>query len=146
MGSTFDNLLGKAKNVAGAATKMTGEVVELSKVKMQAFKINTNIQKTYEKLGSVVYDSMKFGVDSKELIDSCVAEIDALLIELDQVNTAADGNSSKGSAIRCLSCGCENAAGSFFCARCGAPVNLTEEPQYTAPTEVSEETPEKPAE
>lgn len=133
---TFDSLFDKAKNVADAASKMTGEVVDISKVKLQAFKINTNIQKNYEMLGSIVYDSMKFGTDSKELVDVCVAEIDRLLAELDVLNDSLH-SAHKAEGIRCLSCGFENTEGSFFCARCGTALNASDsEQQYTAPTEV----------
>ena len=135
---TFETLFDKAKNVADAATKMTGEVVDISKVKLQAFKINTNIQKNYENLGSIVYDSIKFGNDSKELVDACVAEIDRLLAELEVLNDSLH-SARKAEGIRCMSCGFENNDGSFFCARCGAALDLSDnEPQYTAPTEMTE--------
>ena len=81
--SAFDHFLDKAKQMADVAGRKTGEVVESSKYKMQAYKITGNIQKAYEKLGSIVYDSTKYGTDSTQLIESCIAEIDGMLAQLE---------------------------------------------------------------
>ena len=122
---TFDTFLNKAKNVADVAAQKTGEVVEVSKVKLQAFKINNNIQRAYEKLGSIYYDSVKFDTNSDELLKSCVEEIDRLLQELETLNDSL-GDIGKSSSIRCKSCGFDNTPGSFFCARCGAALDAAE--------------------
>ena len=77
--SRFDDLLLKAKTVANAAGKKTGELVEVSKLKLEAVQINSDIQKAYERLGSVVYEQEKTGADNNDLIALCVSEIDGLL-------------------------------------------------------------------
>ena len=66
--SRFDDLLLKAKTVANAAGKKTGELVEVSKLKLEAVQINSDIQKAYERLGSVVYEQEKTGADNNDLI------------------------------------------------------------------------------
>lgn len=115
--STFDNLMDKARNVAGVASKMTSEMVESSKNKMQAFKINTNIQRAYEKLGSIVYDSAKFGTDSTSLVKACVEEIDQMLEELEEINNRIQEGRP---GLVCASCGSLNPATASYCAKCGA--------------------------
>ncbi len=117
--SNFDSFIDKAREVADVAVQKTGEIVEISKVRLQAIKLNHNIQRSYERLGSMYYDSIKFGADSQDLLDACVKEIDDLLIELEKLNNIAHGES--GGEIRCDKCGFENVAEAFFCARCGAP-------------------------
>ncbi len=117
--SNFDSFIDKAREVADVAVQKTGEIVEISKVRLQAIKINHNIQRAYERLGSIYYDSVKFGADSQELLDGCVREIDELLIELEKLNDMVPGENA--AEIRCDKCGFENVPEAFFCARCGVP-------------------------
>ncbi len=140
--SRFDDLLLKAKTVANAAGKKTGELVEVSKLKLEAVQINSDIQKAYERLGSVVYEQEKTGADNNDLIALCVSEIDGLLVELSDLN--AKINEAKNT-VKCMSCGAENPEGSLYCARCGSALNQVE---YTSPVTVQapvEEAAKEPA-
>lgn len=128
--SRFDDLLIKAKNVANAAGKKTGELVEVSKLKLEAVQINSDIQKAYERLGNVVYEQEKTGADNNDLIALCVSEIDGLLAELTDLN--AKINEVKNT-VKCMNCGAENPEGSLYCARCGSALN---KPEYTSPVTV----------
>ena len=135
MNSTLDNLMDRAKSVANSATKMTGEMVELSKNKLQAFKINSNIQRAYEKLGSIVYDSAKFGTDSELLVKACIEEIDGLLAELEEVNSRIEEGRPGGT---CKTCGFTNPESACYCAKCGASLAHAPAPSAEEPGEDQE--------
>ncbi len=120
--STLDDLFDKAKALVNVAGKKTGEVVEVSKLKLQAVQINTDIQKAYEKIGSIVYEHNKAGTDAAELIQMCIKEVDGLFHKLNEINEKIAG--TKNMAI-CLYCGASVPVDSYYCPKCGA--NLAEE-------------------
>ncbi|MBR5558701.1 MAG: zinc ribbon domain-containing protein [Oscillospiraceae bacterium] len=122
--SAFDNFLSKARDVADAAAQKTGEVVEISKLKLQAIKLNSNIQKAYEELGSVYYNSVKFGGNAEDQLNGCVAEIDRLLKEQEELENSMN-DVGKSTGHFCTACGFENSAKAAFCSNCGTPLNST---------------------
>lgn len=132
---TFDEFLGKAKNLVDIAGKMTNDAVELAKLKMSRMQVNGEIQKTYEKLGAFVFKFRKSGEENTELIDICIAEIDGLLAQLDAI---ANKINEIKSAIKCPECGAVNDDESIYCAKCGAKVARAE-PEEEMP--VQEEAP-----
>lgn len=114
---TWDEILDKAKIVADTATKVTGEVVEISKNKLQAIKINSNLQKAYEKLGAAVYHAQKTNEDVSGQVALYVSEIDGLLVELKEVTARMNENKM---TQPCSNCGYGNTIDSIYCAHCGA--------------------------
>ena len=137
--STFDEIMLKAKDVAAAAAHKTGEVVEVSKLNLQALRLNNTILKAYEKLGSAYYNSVKFGPAQEDPIRECVEEIDRLLEEQERLNTEIAQVKKHAASVFCTACGFENPASASFCSRCGQPIGVsTVGVQVTA---VQEETP-----
>ncbi len=133
--TTIDDIIARARDVAVAAGKMTGEVFEISKGKFQALKISSNIQKSYEKLGSIVYDSIKYDTENSELVNVCVAEIDALIEELADVNSRI---SDLKSVVVCSSCGYSNPTTAYFCAKCGSSIMKNDAESYTNRVDIDE--------
>ena len=134
--SKFDSLLNKAKAFADVAGKKTGELVEVSKLKLEVVQVNSDIQKAYERLGNIVYEQEKTGADNKDLIALCISEIDGLLSELSDLN--AKINEAKNT-VKCMNCGAENPEGSLYCARCGSALQQAScSAEYTAPVTVQE--------
>ena len=119
--STFDRFMNKAKDVADLAAHKTNEVVEISKLKIQALKLNNSIAKAYEELGSAYYNHVKFN-GSSEMLHNCVAEIDRLIKEQEAINDAMQ-EVGKQPAIYCSACGQELAHDAVYCSRCGSPVS-----------------------
>lgn len=134
----FDEFLDKAKALAAAAGKKTGEVVEVSKLKIQAVQINSDIQKAYERLGSIQYEKEKTGADNSDLVKVCISEIDALLAELADLNERIADTKS---AARCPNCGAQNPEEAIFCARCGSSLTADSAPQYGKAVEVDPDLP-----
>lgn len=120
---TFDDFIGKAKNLVDLAGRKTSEAVEIAKLKMNRMQVNSEIQKTYEKLGAFVYKFRKSGEENGELIDICVGEIDELLGKL---NDIADKINEIKAAVRCPECGAVNDDEALYCAKCGARMTVDE--------------------
>jgi len=81
----FDEVFEKAKFAAGAASKKTNEIVEIGKLKYKAKQISWEIERTYSKLGVLVYEAKKSGGEFEAVIDAAVEEIDSLNKRLDEL-------------------------------------------------------------
>lgn len=135
----FDDLLSKAQSVANVAGKKAGEIVEVSKLKLQAVQINNDIEETYERLGSLYYEQVKTGVDNEDLAAVCISEIDALLAALGDLNSKI---SSTQDLVCCPNCGANNPTDGTYCSRCGS--SLGDEPvAYSRATVVEVENTEE---
>lgn len=83
---TIDGFLAKAKDFAKAAGSKTEEVVEQTKLRLQISTLKSNIDANYQKLGEIAYGERKTGQANENLTTMCVAELDAQLEELAELN------------------------------------------------------------
>ena len=63
---TFDEILAKAKDLAKAAGNKTVVVVGITKLRMQAAQIRSDIDANYLKLGEIVYELSKAKTENRE--------------------------------------------------------------------------------
>ena len=117
--SALDNAVQKVRQVASTATKKTGVAMELSKLRLKVHQVNSMMQSTYERIGTLVYEQEKTGTDNSDLIAVCIKEIDALLLELNELNIRI---SELKNGVSCPVCGVVNQANSIYCQSCGANV------------------------
>lgn len=115
--NVFDNIIETAKDVYGVASKKTGELVEISKIKLECVKINGEIKKLYERLGNTVYSMMKANYENQSLVDSLVEEITENLNKLAELNTKL--SDIKNINI-CPACNAKNPEDNYYCAKCGS--------------------------
>lgn len=127
----FDDIVDNVKNLVNIAGKKTTEIVDLSKMKLEAINLNSEIRKCFEKLGALVYTAKKNGsIDEAAGLDSYFDEIDALYLKLKELNDRIDGTKD---LLRCSVCGSANPRSSVYCSVCGsklpteAAVEKTEE-------------------
>lgn len=113
----FDDLVLKAKDLADAASKKTGELYEISKYKCECIKLNGELKKLYEQLGSSVYSMVKNGYDNDELVHSLTEEIDERMNRLKEVNAMI---AEIKDYITCPVCECKNSLDSSYCNKCGS--------------------------
>lgn len=125
---TFDELFDKAKTFVDIASKKTSDAVELARLRMNRAQLNGDMQKAYEKLGAFVYKFRKSGEENQDLINICVEEIDELLRKMDDI---ADKINIIKSSIKCPECCAVNDDESIYCAKCGARMAGTSEPDST---------------
>lgn len=134
----FDDFLLKARDIADAAGKKTSEIYEVSKYKYECIKLNGEIKRLYEQLGSSVYSMVKGGYDNNELVESLTEEIDEHLDRLKAINELIAG--MKNLSL-CPVCGAKNSADSLYCSKCGSKLRSEygadgeETPKTDAPAE-----------
>lgn len=117
----LDTFVSKAKSLASIASKKTSNAVEISKLNLRAVQVNTMIQSTYERIGSLYYTQSKTQSDNSSLMSICVAEIDSLLAELSEINSRI---ASLKTGVVCKKCGEVNPIESMYCAKCGFNLKL----------------------
>ena len=117
----IEDIFGKAKKVANAAGKKTGELVELSKLKLNAMQINTDIKALYQKLGGAVYSMKRASYENQELLDSLMEEIDDKREELKAVN---DQIAALQKAKECPCCQTKNPKEAYYCQKCGSKLSV----------------------
>lgn len=122
--STFSTFLHKTKAAASVATKKTGNAVELSKLKLRAMQLRSQIQSTYERIGTLTYEQEKTFSDNRELIDVCIKEIDELFVQLNEVNVMI---SDIKDGVKCPGCSTLNDAGVVYCKKCGVNIKRARE-------------------
>lgn len=127
--STMGNAFQKVRQAASLASKKTGNAVELSRLKLQSVQVNSMIQSTYERMGTLIYEQEKTGTDNYELIAVCIKEVDSLLVELNEINNRAH---ELKNGVRCA-CGELNPSDSTYCKSCGA--NLRRKRETPEPNE-----------
>ena len=112
----FDEFMDKAKTVADTATRKTGEVVDMGKLKYEIKQTQWDIEKTYAKLGAIVYESRKSSENYDEVIELAISEIDSLCNKLQELEQRLRAYKK---VIKCENCGKENDKNFLFCSRWG---------------------------
>ena len=115
--SVAGNFLNKTKQLVSLAGKKTGTAVEISKLKLQTVQVNSMIQSTYERIGTLIYEQEKTGTDNYDLVAVCIKEIDALLVQLNEVNDRINGLKN---GFECPVCKTINPPDMVYCQKCGA--------------------------
>lgn len=129
---TLDSIFNRARDVANDMGKKANDVVEVSKLKLSVVSLGSDIDKVYQKLGLMVYEMVKSGSENRELIDGCVAEVDALKIKLDEVNAKMD---ELKNVRRCEGCGNAVELSAQFCPMCGTLIRKPVQAVYAQPAE-----------
>lgn len=118
--SQFDQFIKQAKSAADAAGKKTGEFVELSKLKLSAGQIRSQIKEKEEKLGNAVYLMHKEGYQNDQFVEATVKELDELTEQLTEVEEKINRLKK---TISCPCCGAVNPLESLYCGQCGCKLN-----------------------
>ncbi|MEG1687523.1 MAG: hypothetical protein RR276_06545 [Angelakisella sp.] len=146
---SLDELVKKAKDVAVAAGKVAGdvvnEVVDTSKTKLAEARLDTQIRELTERLGSIVYEAAKTGRDGIKLQEMLIKELDTLYARLEELRRK---DTAVAAEIICTGCGEKNSTSSIYCCKCGA--KLADDTVYSVDTDIPEsdipQTDEEPTE
>lgn len=115
----IDEILNRAKDMVNVAAKKTNDVVEVSKLKLEAAKLQGELKALYAQLGIEAYDSKKEFLAEDAVCKEIMDEIDALLEKIDAVNeTVADRQNTPV----CPECGAKTKVEHFYCPICGTPL------------------------
>ena len=113
----LDEIKDVAKDFADKAVTKTGEVVEVSKLRLELSKQQGRLRALYQKLGSSVYSMKEKEYEDPDLIDHLCQEIKAnLKIQRDLKVKIAGLKKMKV----CPVCGSRNPMESVYCNQCGS--------------------------
>lgn len=112
----FDQWAKRAKSAADAAGKKTGELVELSKLKLATGQLRSQIKEKEGDLGNAVYHMYKEGYQNPEFVDAVVAQIDQLT---EQLASLEEKIARLKKTVKCPCCGASNPIQSSYCGQCG---------------------------
>lgn len=106
----------KAGRMADAATKKAGDMAMLTKLNLQIFDLNTDVDGIYKEIGKIVYIAHTGD-------DSATADMDDLLAQIDEklakVAELRETIITSKTTVECPECGKECGKEDLFCSRCG---------------------------
>lgn len=144
----LDDVVVNVKSAAEFVGVKAGQIVDISKLRINISELNSEINKRYIDLGRAVYDAHKNGEALETSAGDVVEEIDSLYAQLNSV--MAEINTLQNKVI-CNVCGKQCSSESAYCSYCGAklvkpePVSVSEEPvaEEVAEAEAEEAAEEK---
>lgn len=105
----------KATQVADAASRMAGDMAMQTKLNLQVFDMNSEIDAVYKEIGRIVY-LVHTGEGTDEGLDDRFAQIDERLAKVAELKAAiADCRTT----VICPQCGKECGRDDAYCVRCG---------------------------
>lgn len=114
--STIDKLINKAKSAAILAGKKTEEVMDNSKLRLQAVGIKNDISRVHERIGGLVCQGYKTGENFEDIIKKLVQDSADLEQELQEIEESINADRD---SKRCDNCGAFCPQSAQFCVRCG---------------------------
>ena len=116
----MEKFLADLKETMNGAVKKSGELLELTKLKLAAAETKSKIRGKLEMLGTLAYQSAKGAEVDENAAGDLIAEIDALeeILKEQEAKVAA----LSGKKV-CPVCGHACDTGASFCMRCGNPIN-----------------------
>ncbi len=120
----LDDVVINAKSAAEAVSRKAGQIVDISKLRISAAELNSEISKRYEVLGRYVYETSRQILAGDPEAVGKMAEIDELKT---QATAIAQALGDKQNKVVCPTCGKQCSNTDQFCAGCGT--KLATEPQ-----------------
>lgn len=120
----LDDVMVNVKSAAEVVGKKAGQIVDITKLKMNVSDLNSEINKRYMELGQKVYNSKKSGECCEADISEKVTEIDDLIL---QMNAIVQEIGTLQNKITCPVCGNQCSADASFCVNCGAKLKADPE-------------------
>ena len=113
----MEKFISELKSAADKVVKKTGELAEISKVKLNAANAKSDINACFKTLGELVYKAQKEQEDdAPEKIQELIETIDALYKKIDELN---DSLAAMKNEKLCPNCGKSNPKKQRFCGGCG---------------------------
>lgn len=117
----LDDVVINVKSAAEVVGKKAGQIVDVSKLRINISELNGEINKKILELGQHVYEGKKNGEVNEEVVDLKISEIDELQSQLD---TVVQEMGVKQNKVVCPVCNKQCNAGTFFCSFCGAKLPI----------------------
>ena len=115
--ATAMNAAEAAGHAMDVATQKAGEFVDVTKLNLKVFDLNTDIDLLYKEIGKNVYLTHTGEEVDPELIEEKIAEIDEKMARIEELKAEI---TNKKNTTTCPNCGCECQKGDSYCRVCGA--------------------------
>ena len=112
----FNQLAEKTRSFAGSAGKKTETAVELSKASIKLNQLENQLKKTFERIGTLVYEESQGFADNGDLTEICIRDAAALEREIRELNEKIKNMKEKKV---CPVCGLSNPSEKTYCENCG---------------------------
>lgn len=112
----LDDVVINAKSAAEAVGKKAGQIVDVSKLRINVAELNAEISKRYEALGEYVYESCRETLAEDAEAVGKMAEIDELV---NQRSAVAKELTDKQNKVVCPTCGKQSPIAASYCSNCG---------------------------
>jgi hypothetical protein len=117
----LDDVVVNAKSAAEVVGKKAGQLVDVSKLRISAAEINSEITKKYQALGQYVYENCREALAEEEAVQTAATAIDELNTQYAAIVKEIGNKQNK---VTCPSCGKQCSNSDQFCSTCGT--KLTE--------------------
>jgi hypothetical protein len=105
-----------AGKAADSATRMAGGLFETTKLNLQVFDLNTDIELLFKEIGKAVYLTHTGAAADAEEINDKIAVIDGKYAKIRELKAQIE---ERRDTLRCPSCGAECAKEDVYCRVCG---------------------------
>lgn len=122
--SIFEDVLLNARSAVDTVSKKAGQVIDVSKLKIAAADLKSEISRKYQILGRVAYEETVNGKDYSANKAELIEKIGELKGELESITELI---ASSGNKIKCTSCGAYNSRKAVFCNKCGEKLETAED-------------------
>lgn len=112
----LDDVVVNAKSAAEAVSRKAGQIVDVSKLHINAAELNSEISKRYQALGQYVYENVRETVSGDAEAAGKMAELDELMVQHSAVQKELNDKQNK---ILCPGCGKSCSTNSSYCSTCG---------------------------
>ena len=113
----LDDVVINAKSAAEAVGKKAGQSMDVSKLRINAAELNSEISKRYQALGQYVYESCREQLAGDGEVVGKMAEIDELAAQYAAVSKELGDKQNK---VTCPGCGRQCSSSEAYCGTCGA--------------------------
>ena len=119
----LDDVVINAKSAAEAVGKKAGQIVDVSKLRINVAEVNAEISKRYEALGEYVYENGREKLAEDAEAVGKMAEMDELV---NQRNTLTKELVDKQNKVVCPGCGKQSPISAAYCSNCGTKLDTEE--------------------
>lgn len=112
----MDNIFSDIKSTMGNAVKKSGELLEITKVKISIGETKTKLDEKYKELGEKIYTAKKEETD-------LTSDFEAIIWQIDELYEVLKNQELKLASLKnekmCSNCNKNNIDTAVFCSHCG---------------------------
>lgn len=105
-----------AADTARVAGRKAGQIVDVAKLNVQLFDLNSDLDEVLRRLGRVMYNIHVGQPEGAESVDQLLAQADEINLKREEVK---DRIAALRQSCICTSCGCVCGRDDIFCKHCG---------------------------